>query len=127
MELLLVFSFALILFLVFVQHKELAGRLRLDVGELGFGSFAVVLENIVLAGKCGVEDDAYERTYCETGKGDHESTAGDVYRTGGTVCDADGKNEDESCDDDVSRLGEVDLVLNYVSYTDSGDHAVEYE
>ena len=36
-------------------------------------------------------------------------------------------DEDDSRDDEVAGLGEIDLVLDHVAHTDCGDHAVEDE
>ena len=43
------------------------------------------------------------------------------------VADADGQDQNQSRDQNIAGLGEVDLVLDDVAHADCGDHAVEHE
>ena len=91
-------------------------------GEVdGGGAFVLLLELVVLAGEYCVEGDADDGGDSKAGEADYT----DLDAAG--VVDADGKHEDESGNDNIARVGEVDLIFNNVSHTDCGDHTVEDE
>ena len=85
-------------------------------------TLVLLLEDIVLAGQDGIDCNADDGCYCETGQGDNA----DLDAADGVV-DADCKYEDEGCYDDIAAVGEVDLILNDIADTDCGDHTVEDE
>ena len=87
---------------------------RLSYDEVDGGvALLVNAELVVLAGEYRVYDNADEGCDREAGEGyDADLDAAD------RVVDADCKNKDERCDDDVAAVGEVDLILNDVAYAD---------
>ena len=101
--------------LLLVLHVYGAGEVN------GGGTFVFLLEDVVFAGEDRVEADADDGGDSEAG----EAHDADLDAAG--VADADRKNEYERGDDDVSGVGEVDLVLNNVAHTDCRDHTVEDE
>ena len=77
---------------------------------------------IVLAGEYSVQEYA--------GDGGHSQTGAAYYTNrdrADTEVDTNGQNKDYGSDYYVSAVCEVYLILNYVSYTDSGYHTVEDE
>ena len=101
-----------------VASAEVDGGVALLIGT----------ELIVLAGQDGVHDDAHDGGNSQTGQADshHADVEGD-----GTadivVLDADGQAQDHGSDQNVTALGEVNLVFDHIADTDSGDHAVEHQ
>lgn len=77
-------------------------------------AFALLLELIILARENGIEDNADDGGNCETGEAYHAEFDG----TGRGVVDADGKDQDESCNDNIAGVGEVDSVFHNVAHTD---------
>ena len=82
-----------------------------------------LIEDEVFARKDGVEQDAGDGTDGQRGERDGDGTEVE----GQAVGHAEGADEDDSGDDQVAALGEVDVRLDHVPETGRGDHTVEDE
>ena len=85
----------------------------------------ILIKVIVLAGENCIEDDTDDCCYCQTREGEGNTAEGDLDVAG--VTDTDGKNQNESGDDNIAGIGEVNLIFNNVADTDCGNHTIEHQ